>query len=68
MTTWKDNPDGTRIFFTPREALDAASFLDDEDSPKLTEDQCECLTDEMRELRKEEGRPTPDPSRDVGSA
>jgi len=61
MTTWKDNPDGTRTFFTPREALDAASFLDDEDSPELTDEQFERLTDEMRELREdEEGSPTSD--------
>lgn len=43
MTTWKDTPDGTRTFFTPAEALNAASFLDDEESPELTDEQFERL-------------------------
>ena len=37
----------------------AASFLDDDDSPELTEEQFGRLTDAMREVRKEADKEQP---------
>lgn len=54
MTTWKENPDGTRTWHIPSEVLHGASMLDDEDSPELTEEQFDRLADEMR-LAEEDG-------------
>ena len=54
------NPDGTRTFYVDQDRLDAASFLDDEDSPELTEEQFDRLTDEMRKVREEEESPDTD--------
>ena len=48
------NPDGTRTFYIDQDRLDAASFLDDDDSPELTDEQFDELTDEMRKVREEE--------------
>ena len=54
MTTWKDNPDGTRTWHVDQDALYAASLLEGEDAPELTQQQFEQLTDEMRKVREEE--------------
>ena len=54
MTTWKDNPDGTRTWHVDQDALYAASLLEGEDAPELTQQQFEQLTDEMRKVRGEE--------------
>ena len=54
MTTWKDNPDGTRTWHVDQDALYAASLLEGEDAPELTQEQFEQLTDEMRKVREEE--------------
>ena len=54
MATWKDNPDGTRTWYVDQDALYAASLLEGEDAPELTQEQFEQLTDEMRKVRKEE--------------
>ena len=48
------NPDGTRTFYIDQDRLDAASFLDDDDSPELTDEQFDELTDEMRKVREDE--------------
>ena len=37
MTTWKDNPDGTRTWHVDQDALYAASLLEGEDAPELTQ-------------------------------
>ena len=54
MTTWKENPDGTRTWHVDQDALYAASLLEGEDAPELTQEQFEQLTDEMRKVREEE--------------
>ena len=53
MTTWKNNPDGTRTWYVDQDALYAASLLEGEDAPELTQEQFEQLTDEMRKVREE---------------
>ena len=52
------NPDGTRTFYIDQDRLDAASFLDDDDSPELTDEQFDELTDEMRKVREDEDERT----------
>ena len=54
MATYKDNPDGTRTWYVSEDALYAASMLEGEDAPELTQEQFEELTDEMRKVREEE--------------
>ena len=53
ITRIVDNGDGTRTFYTGGDALAAAEMLDDEDSPELSEEEFEELTDEMRKAREE---------------
>ena len=53
ITRIVDNGDGTRTFYTSADALAAAEMLDDEDSPELSEEEFEELTDEMRKAREE---------------
>ena len=53
MTTYQDNPDGTRDYIVDMDALEAAAFLDDDDAPELTDEQFERLTAEMRQVREE---------------
>ena len=54
------NPDGTRTFYVDQDRLEGAALLDDEDSPELTDEQFERLTDEMRKVREEEENPISD--------
>ena len=54
MTRVKKNPDGTRTFCIDEDALQAASMLEDEDAPELSEEQFDRLTDEMRKAREED--------------
>ena len=54
MTRVKKNPDGTRTFYIDEDALQAASMLEDEDAPELSEEQFDRLTDEMRKAREED--------------
>ena len=54
MATYRDLPDGTRVWHVSEDALYAASLLEGEDAPELTQEQFEELTDEMRKAREEE--------------
>ncbi len=51
-TSWVDE-NGITHYRVSKEAMYAASFLDDDDSPELTEEQFGRLTDAMREVREE---------------
>ena len=53
ITRIVDNGDGTRTFYTSADALAAAGMLDYDDSPELSEEEFEELTDEMRKAREE---------------
>ena len=53
MTTYHENPDGTRHWIVDPDALQAAAFLDDEGAPELTQEQFDELTCEMRAAREE---------------
>ena len=59
MTTSYQDEDGITHFFVSKDALEAAAFLDDDDSPELTQEQFDRLTEEMRKAREgeEEGEP-----------
>ena len=49
MTTPYEVINGVRHYYVSKEAMLAASFLDSEDAPELTEEQFERLTERMRE-------------------
>ena len=48
------NPDGTRTFYIDQDRLEGAALLDGDDSPELTDEQFDELTDEMRKVREDE--------------
>lgn len=52
MTTFRENPDGTRHWIIDGDSLEAASLLDDPEAPELTEEQFERLREDMREVRE----------------
>ena len=54
MTTYYENPDGTRHWTVDPDALQAAAFLEDDDAPDLTQEQFDELTGEMRAAREED--------------
>ena len=54
MANWRQNPDGTRTFFVDQDRIQAASLLDYEGAPELTEEQFEELVEEMRKAREAE--------------
>ena len=55
MTTPYKVINGIRHYYVSKEAMLAASFLDYEDAPELTEEQFERLTKRMHDLEEQAG-------------
>ena len=56
MTTWKENPDGTRTFYVDADALEAAALLDDlgAEAPVLTPAEFDELASELAKVEDDE--------------
>ena len=47
MTTFREEPDGTRVWTVSADALYAAEMLDDEDAPRLTREEFDELVEAL---------------------
>ena len=60
MTTSYEDENGITHYHVSKDALIAASFLDNDDAPELTKEQFDQLTEEMRKVREGEDEGKPD--------
>ncbi len=60
MTTYRENPDGTRTWYISGDAFFAAEMLEGDDAPDLTREEFDELVDEIGESDGDRASTTPD--------